>query len=91
VSTSTAALNVAGCKVISGIIRASSAAAYAQYQMQLSIDGGEFFSVGSPVTATSAPVLVSVPAGSGANFARMIVSTGGTTQVGSYAAIYATG
>lgn len=90
-NTTTNSVNVAGCRSITGVIRASAASVYAQYQIQLSIDNSEFASVGTPVTATSAPVFIQVPAGMTANFARMIVSTGGTGQSAQYAAIIASG
>lgn len=88
-NTGSQSINVAGCTNIVGFTRATSAGAYATYQLQVSMDNSDFVGVGSAVAATSALVLLPAPAGTVANFARVFVTIGGTTQVGSYVGVAA--
>jgi hypothetical protein len=89
INTGSTSINVANCRHIVGFTRAASAGVYATYQLQVSMDNSDFVGVGSAVAATSALVLLPAPAGTVANFARVFVTIGGTTQVGSYVGIAA--
>lgn len=86
----TAALPIAGCKNITAKIVLGAAATPATYQIQVSDDGVNWSPVGTATVAVAnATTTLVAPAGVIADFARVAVTSAGTTQTGTYIVIQA--
>lgn len=86
----TAALNVAGCRNITGKVALGAATTPATYQLQVSDDNVNWTNVGTATVAVASnQIAFSAPAGTVADWARIIVTSAGTSQTGTFASIHA--
>ncbi len=86
-STATAAYDVNGCKTLTAFVTLGTAVTAAFYQFQISTGDGRWGNVGTATQAVASSTTSFSVSGVTARFARLIVTTGGTTQVGTIVAI----
>jgi hypothetical protein len=92
ISTPTAALYIAGCLELVAKITITTAATPATYQLQLSDDNVNWTNVGTATVAVvNSTIALIMPSGLLADYARVIVTSAGTTQVGTVVSIQAVG
>lgn len=90
--SATSAINIAGCASITAKVLLGAAAPAATYQIQLSDDAANWSNVGTAtIGVANGTLTLAAPIGMVANFARVIVTSGGTGQSGLYVAIMAVG
>jgi len=84
------AFDVAGAKVLTGTITLGATTTPGSYAIQLSADGTNWFTVGTPVAAVAnSTVGFMAPAGFTAKFARLACTSAGTSQTGTVASLTA--
>ena len=88
----TSAINIAGCTNITAKVLLGAASPAATYQIQLSDDAANWSNVGTAtIGVANGTLTLSAPIGMVANFARVIVTSGGTGQSGFYVSVMAVG
>lgn len=89
-NSSSAAYNITGCKMVNAtIVLSGSLRSGSIYQLQVSNDNSSWVTVGTGVTASLTPSLIS-STGNIARLARVLVSASGSAQTGSYVCITGT-
>jgi hypothetical protein len=89
-NATSSAVPITGCDALTAKVLLGAATTPGTYQIQVSDDGANWAGVGTATAATAnATLLLVMPAGISANFARVICTSAATAQTGTYVAINA--